>query len=183
MPTGPEVSSGLVPRVTRIPLAARSTSAPAHVLIVGTSPDDTAGPDDTCRTSQSGPCANGSHGDLCFSNLLNPSIGLHFSRPRSRLVPSTDRFNAGFPSRKRPRLGHSQNTERTSHVASRGAGVDPEIIPSVSLGSLFPSVTRPTTPIWVGPCPIFTHALTHALSFAPLTRLDTLQDNHSGCLG
>ena len=60
--------------------------------------------------------------NACFPNSLNP-ICLHFSRPRSGLVPSAEHFNAGSRSRKHTRLGRWQNTEWISHTASHGAPV------------------------------------------------------------
>ena len=96
-----------------------------------------------------------SHGAMRFPNSHYNC--LHFSRPRPGLVPSAERFGAGFRSHDRASLGHSQNTERTSHAASRGAG---------AVSKITRSVARPTTPVWVGPCPISSRALIHSMLFA-----------------
>ena len=113
-----------------------------------------------------------SHGDTCFPNLNNP-ICPHFSRQRWYLVPGAERFKADSRSCKRAHLGRPQNTGRTSHTAPRGAGAVSKTILRGPLGLPFPSVTRPTSPVWVAPCPISSYALTHA---------NTLWDIHIGCL-
>jgi len=46
----------------------------------------------------------------------------HFNCARGGFVPRTTRSGTGFQSRKRACLGRSQNTERTSHAVSGGAG-------------------------------------------------------------
>ena len=110
-----------------------------------------------------------SHGDSCFPNSNN-SIRLHFSRPRGLFVPNAERFDAGSRSRSHACLGHLQNTERTSHAASRGAG---------AVSKITPSVTRPTSPVWVGPCPI-SHIPCHSYSAHILTH--TLGHSHRGLM-
>jgi len=118
-----------------------------------------ARPANASRTAQHvEPCTCAHMGDPCFPNS-NSSIRLHFSRPHG-LVPSAECFSAGSRSRKRPWLGGLQSTGQISHTASRRAGTVSEITPSV---------TQPTTPVWVGPCPISTYALTHAMLLAVCT--------------
>ena len=125
----------------------------------------------TCSVRHVGLRARGHMGATCFPNLNN-LICPHFSHRRWYLVPGAKRFKADSRSRKRACLGRPQNTKLTSHAASRGAGTVSEIVPCSPLGSPFPSVTQPTSPVWIGPCPIFSHAM----SFAFCTHFDT----HSG---
>ena len=123
------------------------------------------------------------HGDIFFPNSINPSVRLHFSCPCSGNVPGTDRFNSGSPETLNipsndARFGGSQNMDRISHTESRGASTVSKIILSRSEGSPLPSITLPTTPVWVSQCPIFSRALIHAMSFALHSRSDT----HSGTI-
>ena len=116
--TGPAVSpSGLVPHVPRTPRAARW--APYKC----------------------------SYGDILFPNSINSFVPLHFSCPRSGIVPGADRFNAGYPGTinvpsNAPRFGGLQNTDRISHAEFRGAGAVSEITSPRSESSPLSSVTR-----------------------------------------
>ena len=120
-----------------------------------------------------------SHVDPSVPNSHNTR--LHFRRPRGRLVSNVERSRAGLQSRRRVCAGRARNVPWTSYAPSREPGAVSKLTLCGPPGSPFVS------PVWIGPCTIPMHALTHTMTLAFCTHFNTLAPlihftTHSGTI-